>query len=42
MKNKSKEEIQSFMSGNKTEWSFRVFDSDEKIKYPEYILNAIK
>lgn len=42
MKNKSKEEILSFMEKNKTEWSFRVFDSEEKIKYPEYILDAIK
>jgi predicted ATP-dependent endonuclease of OLD family len=42
MKNKSKEEILLFMEKNKTEWSFRVFDSEEKINYPEYILNAIK
>ncbi|MCK9330083.1 MAG: AAA family ATPase [Candidatus Cloacimonetes bacterium] len=42
MINKSKKDIISFMKDNKTEWSFRVFDSKERIKYPEYILNAIK
>jgi len=42
MKNKSKEEILSFMENNKTEWSFRVFDYEENIKYPECILDAIK
>lgn len=42
MMNKTKDEILSFMINNKTEWSFRVFDSIESIKYPEYILNAIK
>jgi len=42
MKNKSKEEILSFMGNNKTEWSFRVFDNKENVKYPEYILDAIK
>lgn len=42
MVKKSKEDILSFMKDNKTEWSFRVFDSKERIKYPEYILNAIK
>jgi len=41
MNNKSKEEILSFMRNHKTEWSFRVFDSVDKIKYPRYILNAV-
>ena len=42
MKGKSKDEILAFMSANKTEWAFRVFDSSKKIKYPEYIKNVIK
>ena len=42
MKGKSKDEILTFMSANKTEWAFRVFDSSKKIKYPEYIKNVIK
>lgn len=39
---KSKEEVLEFMLKNKSEWSMRVYDSDEKINYPEYIENAIK
>lgn len=42
MKNKSKQEILEFMKNNKAEWALRVFDSDKKITYPEYIKNAIK
>lgn len=42
MKGKSKDEILSFMSDNKTEWAFRVFDSNKKIKFPEYIKDVIK
>ncbi len=35
------EDIKNFMIANKTEWSMRVFLSDDKIDYPTYILNAI-
>ena len=35
-------DICSFMLNNKTEWSMRVFQSDEKIKYPTYIKKAIE
>lgn len=42
MKSKRKQEILDFMSKNKVEWALRVFDSTEKINYPEYIKNAIK
>ena len=35
------ESIKNFMLGNKTNWSMRVFTSDQKIKYPRYILKAI-
>lgn len=38
----NKQGIIDFMSNNKAEWAMRVFDSDEKIIYPEYIQNAIK
>lgn len=30
-----------FMRKNKTKWSMRVFQSKQKIKYPQYILEAI-
>lgn len=42
MKGKSIEEIKAFMLKNKTEWSMRVFDYSENIKYPQYIMDAIK
>ena len=35
------ESLKSFMIANKTEWSMRVFTSEQKIKYPLYILKAI-
>lgn len=41
MMTKSKEEIIEFMTNNKAEWALRVFDSELKIIYPEYIQNAI-
>lgn len=39
---KNKADILKYMKDNKVEWAFRVFDSNEKIVYPEYIENAIK
>ena len=42
MKNKSKQEVLDFMKNNKAEWALRVFDSENKINYPEYIKDAIK
>ncbi|MGN9055812.1 ATP-dependent nuclease [Bariatricus sp. HCP28S3_A7] len=42
MKNKSKQEVLDFMTNNKAEWALRVFDSENKINYPEYIKDAIK
>lgn len=41
IKNKTFEDIQTFMISNKTEWAMRVFLSDTKISYPDYILKAI-
>ena len=42
MKGKSIEEIKEFMKNNKTKWSMRIFDYKENIKYPQYIMDAIK
>lgn len=42
MKNKNKQEMLEFMLNNKAEWALRVFESEKKINYPEYIKNAIK
>ena len=42
MKNKSKQEVLDFMKNNKAEWALRVFDSENKLNYPEYIKDAIK
>lgn len=42
MMNNSKDDVISFMKKNKAEWALRVFDSELKIVYPEYIQNAIK
>ena len=41
IKSRDVESIKDFMKKNKTDWSMRVFISDQKIKYPEYILKAI-
>lgn len=41
-KGKNDQEILSFMEKNKTKWSMRVFESEAKINYPNYILDAIK
>lgn len=32
----------SFMQENKTEWAFRVFDSEERIVYPKYVIDVVK
>lgn len=42
MKNKSYDEILSFMTNHKAEWAFRVYETENNIKYPEYIQNVIK
>lgn len=41
MLKKNKQEILDFMTAHKSEWAYRVFESEEKINYPEYITNAI-
>ena len=41
IKSRDAESIKYFMIGNKTDWSMRVFISDQKIKYPQYILESI-
>lgn len=35
------DQLQSFMTKNKTEWSMRVFQSDSSISYPAHIRRAI-
>jgi putative ATP-dependent endonuclease of OLD family len=42
MLGKTTDEAQNFMSNNKVEWAMRVFDSTEKIQYPEYVKNVIE
>lgn len=44
MMNRDKQGVLSFMlaPANKSEWAYRVFESDEKINYPEYIEDVIK
>ncbi len=37
MMDKNYDGILSFMSGNKSEWAMRIFDSETKISYPQYI-----
>lgn len=41
IKQRSAESIVQFMINNKTEWSMRVFVSEQKVNYPLYILEAI-
>lgn len=41
MKNKNKDEVLAFMLNNKTEWAIRVFDSEQKIRFPGCITNVI-
>ena len=41
VKSQNYDDICKFMVNNKTEWSMRVFQSDKKIKYPEYISQTI-
>ena len=36
------QKLLDFMENNKTTWSLRVFESNEKIQYPQYILSAIE
>jgi putative ATP-dependent endonuclease of OLD family len=42
MLKKNADEVLSFMTTNKVEWALRVFDSREKIQFPEYVKNVIK
>lgn len=36
------EELQKYMTSHKTECALAIFDTDEELKYPQYILEAIK
>lgn len=37
-----KEQLLKYMTANKTEYALNIFESDEEIIYPEYILNAVQ
>ena len=39
--NRNYNDVLKFMTENKSEWAFRVFEAEESINYPEYIKNAI-
>ena len=41
LKSRDYQGVLDFMTENKTEWAFRVFEATEKIQYPEYIQNVI-
>ncbi|MGK0176007.1 MAG: putative ATP-dependent endonuclease of OLD family [Ulvibacter sp.] len=34
--------INKYMIGNKTEWALKVFESEMKVNYPKYMLNAVE
>ena len=34
--------ISDYMENNKTKWALKVFESDKSLKYPEYIIAAVK
>jgi putative ATP-dependent endonuclease of OLD family len=36
------ESLSHWMKYNKTKWAFSIFDSKEVVKYPDYILRAVK
>jgi predicted ATP-dependent endonuclease of OLD family len=42
VKGKTAQEATDFMRNNKVEWAMRIFDSTERINYPEYINHVIE
>ena len=42
MMHKSYDEILSFMTANKAEWAYRIFEADVSVSFPEYIINVVK
>jgi len=42
MLSKTADDANTFMRNSKVEWAMRVFDSPEKIQYPEYVKNVIE
>lgn len=40
--NYKKKELLNYMHNNKTTCALKIFETDQKIKFPDYILNAIK
>ena len=41
LKSRNYDGVLDFMTNNKTEWAFRVFEAEESIQYPEYIQKVI-
>lgn len=41
-KHKSEDKLRSYMKRNKTECAFKIYNSEEEVVYPDYILEAIK
>ena len=40
-KNRGRDGILDFMTNNKTEWAFRVFEAEKCIHYPAYIQKVV-
>lgn len=38
----TKEKICQYMLNNKTKWALKVFESENKLNYPKYIMDAVK
>jgi len=36
------DKIRDYMSSNKTTWALNVFESSQRVNYPEYIQKAVK
>ena len=36
------DEMLGFMTGNKTEWALRVFETSAPITFPKYVLDAVQ
>jgi putative ATP-dependent endonuclease of OLD family len=39
---KTEDDLHKYMKKNKTDCAIKIFDSKEIVKYPQYILDAIK
>ncbi|WP_395762949.1 hypothetical protein ACH34F_02750 [Elizabethkingia anophelis] len=39
---KNDDAMHTYMKTNKTECALRIFEADEELNYPQYVLDAIK